>query len=78
MKATRPGLGVTVPSESLNFGLCPVKEDSIIKFCITNSGEKAFNYSWDIMKPFSISPSKGSLLLDETASFVVKIHPMVR
>ena len=77
LRAVLPKKSIAGPS-SLEFGFCPIKETAKQQFIIKNNGGLDFEYEWKVEQPFSISPNKGKLKMDATASFTVSFLPKVQ
>mmetsp|Transcript_15768 Transcript_15768/g.37278 ORF Transcript_15768/g.37278 Transcript_15768/m.37278 type:complete len:1920 (+) Transcript_15768:72-5831(+) len=58
--ATLPNYGLTL-QEMLDFGFCPIMENTTRTFVITNTGEVPADFSLKCKAPFKVVPARGTL-----------------
>ncbi|KAJ3413734.1 hypothetical protein HDV05_007637 [Chytridiales sp. JEL 0842] len=74
IKATLPEHVLEFP-ESIDFGLCPVRETAKKTFTLKNVGELSSAYEWEISKPFSITPRVGTLPPGQSVAVTIEFRP---
>eukprot|EP01138_Halocafeteria_seosinensis_P014521 gb/GECG01014824.1/.p1 GENE.gb/GECG01014824.1/~~gb/GECG01014824.1/.p1 ORF type:complete len:2571 (+),score=263.34 gb/GECG01014824.1/:1-7713(+) len=74
VRARLSRLAVDVP-QFLDVGLCPVNETVAKTVELSNVGEIAANYEWDVAAPFSIEPAKGEIGAGKKKTLTVYTHP---
>ncbi|KAJ1558489.1 hypothetical protein HK096_011640 [Nowakowskiella sp. JEL0078] len=74
IKASLPEHILEFPN-SVDFGMCPVRETAKLSFNLSNKGDLATYFSWEIPHPFRIHPISGILKSGSEENMILEFSP---
>lgn len=74
VRAVLPEAGLSAP-RNVDFGFCACRELAERSVALTNAGEVALEYAWEVDAPFAIEPREGSLAPGKSINAVVTFTP---
>lgn len=74
VRAALPQAALAAP-DAVDFGFCACRELAERPLTLSNAGEVAIEYEWEVDAPFTVEPTRGSLAPGESAALTATFMP---